>query len=73
MTDDTTIVFGMPVTSADPVFLAVVRLHIILGAACVAAGITAMLSCKGRGRHSTAGAIYHCSSAAVRLHRVNRR
>jgi hypothetical protein len=59
MTGDTTIVFGVPVPSVDPVFLAVVRFHIVVGIACVAAGAIAMLSRKGRGRHSTFGTIYY--------------
>ena len=53
MPTDTTIVFGIPVPSVDPVFLAVVRFHIVVGVACVLAGPSAMLSYKGRGRHST--------------------
>ncbi|HXE86889.1 MAG TPA: hypothetical protein VN524_08845 [Hyphomicrobiaceae bacterium] len=65
MPGDTTIVFGMPVPSVDPVFLAVVRFHIVVGTACVVAGIAAMLSGKGRGRHSTSGAIYYWSLAVV--------
>jgi uncharacterized membrane protein len=65
MPGDTTIVFGMPVPSVDPVFLAVVRFHIIAGMVCVVAGIAAMLSHKGRGRHSTAGTIYYWSLAFV--------
>ena len=46
MPSDTTIVFGVPVPSADPVFLAVVRFHIVVGTACVVAGVVAMLSHK---------------------------
>jgi hypothetical protein len=49
MPSDTTIVFGIPVPSADPVFLAVVRFHILVGIVCVVAGVVAMLSSKGRG------------------------
>ena len=59
MPGDTTIVFGVPVPSVDPVFLAVVRFHIVVGIACVVAGIAAMLSYKRRGRHSTFGTIYY--------------
>ena len=44
MPGDTTIVFGVPVPSVDPVFLAVVRFHILVGIACVGAGIAAMLT-----------------------------
>jgi uncharacterized membrane protein len=59
MPDETTIVFGIPVPSVDPVFLAVVRFHIVVGTACVAAGVVAMFRHKGRGRHSTFGTIYY--------------
>jgi len=59
MPDDTTIVFGIPVPSVDPVFISVVRFHILVGIGCVAAGAIAMLSNKGRGRHSTFGTIYY--------------
>lgn len=65
MASDTTIVFGVPVPSVDPVFLAVVRFHILIGIACVAASIAAMLSSKGRGRHSRFGTIYYWSLAVV--------
>src|SRR5262245_54433268 len=59
MPGDTTYVFGVPVPSADPIFLAVVRFHILVGVGCVAAGAIAMLSPKGRGRHSSFGTIYY--------------
>ena len=65
MPSDTTIVFGVPVPSVDPVFLAVVRFHILVGIACVVAGIAAMVSHKGRGRHSTLGTIYYWCLALV--------
>jgi uncharacterized membrane protein len=65
MPHDTTIVFGVPVPSVDPVFLAVVRFHIAVGIVCVVAGATAMLSQKGRGRHSIAGTIYYWSLAII--------
>jgi hypothetical protein len=60
-----TVVFGVPVPSADPVFLAVVRFHIVVGIACVTAGAIAMLSRKGRGRHSTFGTVYYWCLATV--------
>ena len=65
MPSDTTIVFGVPVPSVDPVFLAVVRFHIVVGTACVLAGVVAMLSHKGRGRHSTFGTLYYWCLAVV--------
>src|SRR5262245_45790383 len=65
MSDDTTIVFGVPVPSVDPLFLAVVRSHILVGIVCVAAGASAMLSAKGRGRHSTFGTTYYWSLAII--------
>jgi hypothetical protein len=54
-----TIVFGVPVPSVDPVFLSVVRFHILVGIASVTAGVIAMLSRKGRGRHSAFGTVYY--------------
>ena len=65
MPGDTTIVFGVPVPSVDPVFLALVRFHILVGIACVGAGIAVMLSQKRRGRHSTFGTIYYWCLALV--------
>jgi uncharacterized membrane protein len=65
MASDATIVFGVPVPSVDPVFLAVVRFHIVVGTACVAAGVVAMLSHKGRGRHSTFGILYYWCLAVI--------
>ena len=65
MSSGTTIVFGIPVPSVDPVFLAVVRFHIVVGIACVATGVVAMLSHKRRGRHSTFGTVYYWCLAVV--------
>jgi hypothetical protein len=65
MPSDTTIVFGVPVPSDDPVFLAVVGFHILVGIACVAAGVIAMLSRKGRGRHAKFGTLYFWCLAVV--------
>jgi len=65
MPDDATIVFGVPVPSIDPGFLAVVRFHILVGVACVVAGLVAMLSRKGRGRHSMSGTLYYWCLAVL--------
>ena len=54
----TTVVLGIPIPSTDPVFLAIVGVHILLGLAAVFVGAVAMLSKKGRGRHSNLGTIY---------------
>jgi hypothetical protein len=61
----TTVVFGVPVPAVDPVFIAVVRFHILVGIGCVAAGAIAMLSRKGRGRHSSIGTVYYWCLAVV--------
>lgn len=55
---DTTVVLGIPIPSADPVFLGIVGVHIVFGLATVTAGAVAMLSRKGRDRHSNSGLIY---------------
>jgi uncharacterized membrane protein len=65
MPGGTTIVFGVPVPSVDPLFIAVVCFHILVGMSCVVAGAIAMLSTKGRGRHSTFGTIYYWCLAIV--------
>ena len=65
MPSEVTVVFGLPVPSADPTFLAIVRFHIGLGIVVVAAGVIAMLSYKSRGRHSTAGTVYYWSLAIL--------
>ena len=64
MPSNTTIVFGIPVPSVD-VFLAVVRFHILVGIVSVMAGVAAMLSNKGRGRHSTLGTLYYWCLATL--------
>lgn len=60
MTSDATVIGGIVIPSTDPAFLAVVvGLHIPLGITCVLAGAGAMLSEKGRGRHSAFGSVYY--------------
>jgi uncharacterized membrane protein len=58
MENETTVVLGIPIPSTDPVFLAIVGVHVLFGLAAVVTGAFAMLSKKGRGRHSNFGAIY---------------
>ncbi|HWF93636.1 MAG TPA: hypothetical protein VG291_01610 [Xanthobacteraceae bacterium] len=49
---------GIEIPSTDPIFLAVVGVHILLGLACTTAGAVAMLSRKRAGRHPRWGTIY---------------
>jgi uncharacterized membrane protein len=64
MTDGVTTIVGIEIPSTSPVFLTVVGVHIVLGLTCVVTGFVAMMSRKGRGRHSTFGTIYYwCLSA----------
>lgn len=58
MPTQTTVLFGIPVPSANPLFLSVVSVHVLFGLAAVISGAVAMLSIKGRGRHSNLGTIY---------------
>ena len=64
--DDSVTVLAIEIPSADPVFLAIVLgIHIPLGLACVVVGAVAMLSKKGRGRHSTFGTVYYWCLVAL--------
>jgi hypothetical protein len=56
--ENATLLLGIPIPSTDPVFLAIVGIHILFGLAAVIAGAIAMLSNKGRGRHSRFGTVY---------------
>ena len=62
-----TVVAGLPIPSTSPMFLAAVSLHVLAGLTCVVTGAAAMLSRKGRGRHSTLGTTYFWSLAVVCL------
>jgi uncharacterized membrane protein len=61
----TTVVAGFVIPSASPWFLAGVAAHVAAGLAAVVAGAVAMLSRKGRGRHSDAGSVYYGALAVV--------
>jgi hypothetical protein len=59
MDESSTTIAGVVIPSTDPVFLTIViAVHIPLGIACVVTGASAMLSQKGRGRHSRFGTVY---------------
>jgi hypothetical protein len=66
-----TVIAGIVIPSTSPLFVAGVGVHVIAGLLCVAAGAIAMLSKKGRGRHSAFGTAYYwglgvvCGSAAI--------
>jgi uncharacterized membrane protein len=62
---DVTIIAGIPIPSASPVFISIVGFHVLVGLACAITGFAAMLSSKGRGRHSNFGAIYFWCLVAV--------
>jgi hypothetical protein len=50
---------GIEIPSSNPVFLAVVGVHVLLGLTCRVAGVIAMLSPKRSGRHPRFGTIYY--------------
>ena len=58
MSTQTTVLFGIPISSANPLFLGIVAIHVLFGLAAVITGAGAMLSLKGRGQHSNFGTIY---------------
>jgi uncharacterized membrane protein len=67
MADGVTVVAGIPIPSTSPTFLLGVAFHIAAGLACIIFGAVAMLSNKGRGRHSNLGTIYYWCLLAVFL------
>ena len=58
MEQNTTAVLGIPIPSTDPVFLAIVGVHVLFGLAALITGALAMLSKKGSGQHSKLGTLY---------------
>jgi hypothetical protein len=65
LTDQGTVILGIPIPSSSPVFLTVVAVHVAAGLTCVIAGAVAMLSGKGAGRHPSAGTLYYWSLVIV--------
>jgi uncharacterized membrane protein len=55
---ETTEIFGIPVPSTDPVFLAFVVAHILISLLAVLSGFFAMLSDKRKRRHALYGKLY---------------
>jgi uncharacterized membrane protein HdeD (DUF308 family) len=54
-----TIIAGLVIPSTSPLFLTAVAVHVVAGLACIVAGILAMLSNKGPGRHPRYGRLYY--------------
>ncbi|NUR44816.1 MAG: hypothetical protein HOP91_01480 [Sphingomonas sp.] len=67
MADGITVVAGIPIPSTSPTFLLGVAFHVVVGIACIVVGVLAMLSTKGRGRHSRFGTTYYWRLFAVFL------
>jgi hypothetical protein len=65
VTQNPIIVAGIPIPSDSPVFLGVLGVHVLAGLAAVSTGLIAMLSPKGRGRHSRVGIRYYWCLAVV--------
>ena len=65
MSDDITVVAGIPIPSTSPVFLTIVAIHVAFELACTVTGVVAMLSSKGRGKHSNFGTVYYWCLLAV--------
>ena len=64
MTDQGVVVFGIPIPSSAPGFLAIIALHVAVGLLCAVSGV-AMLAPKGPGRHAPAGSVYYWSLVMV--------
>lgn len=60
-----TTVLGLSVPSDSPLFLGIVGVHVLAGLTCVIAGVAAMLSWKGKGRHPKYGTIYYWGLAII--------
>lgn len=59
--EELTDIFGIQVPSTDPTFLSFVVVHILISLVAVVSGLVAMLSDKGKRRHSTYGKLYFWS------------
>ncbi len=59
------IVAGLEISSRNPLFLATVGVHVLLGLTCTITGLIAMLSAKRPGRHPRFGSIYYWCLAGV--------
>ena len=67
MSDGITNIAGIEIPFADPAFLAVIGIHILLGLTCTVTGVVAMLSKKREGCHPRYGTIYYWCLTGVFL------
>jgi hypothetical protein len=58
MTLHATSIAGIEIPSTDPIFLAIVGVHVLLGLVCTITGVIAMLSIKRTGPHPWFGSVY---------------
>ena len=66
LTDSLTIE-GIPIPFRSPILLAVLAIHVAVGAGAVVSGALAMLSTKGPGRHPRFGRMYFWCLVAVTM------
>lgn len=59
------VIAGIEIPSDSPIFLAFIGLHVVIALICLVAGLAAMFSKKGVGRHSTFGSVYYWSLSLV--------
>jgi hypothetical protein len=60
-----TVVLGIPIPSDSPLFLGTVGIHVLAGFVCAVAGMAAMASRKGKGKHPKYGTIYYWGLTTV--------
>ena len=65
VSENSTVILGIPIPSTDPIFLGLIGTHVLLGLMAVVTGAVAMLSKKGRGQHSNFGTIYFWSLSGL--------
>lgn len=65
MAGEHTIIVGIDIPSASPVFLAGVATHVVLALICALAGAGAIFSRKAAGRHPRLGSVYYFGLVAV--------
>ena len=65
MSQSPTIIGGILLPSDSPTFLALLAVHVAAGVIAAGAGVIAMLSKKGPGRHPSSGTVYFWSLSVV--------